>query len=103
MTYAPQAVVFHAHKLNLRKLWRQHFNYGRGAYRYYQVRRGRKQGHTQFEPKLYPRLLRAPFASAGFLRACALAGLLVLTQVAHTVGYAREMLGVDRTAPASEC
>jgi GT2 family glycosyltransferase len=103
MIYAPQAVVCHAHKLNLKTFCRQHFNYGRGAYRYYQVRRGRKQGPTPFEPGLYPRLLRAPFASAGFPRACALAGLLILSQVAHTAGYVREMMGVDRAAPPSEC
>jgi GT2 family glycosyltransferase len=103
MVYAPEAVVFHAHQLNLRKLWRQHFNYGRGAHRFYQVRRRRGMGHTRPQPGLYLRLLRAPFASSALPRACVLAGLLALTQVAHTLGYVRELAGLEREAPAAEC
>jgi glycosyltransferase involved in cell wall biosynthesis len=103
MVYAPEAVVFHAHHLTLRKLWRQHFNYGRGAHRFYQVRRRRRMGHTRPQPGLYPRLLRAPFASSALPRACVLAGLLVLTQVAHTFGYVRELVGLEPKAPAAEC
>jgi len=93
----------HAHDLTFRKFWRQHFNYGRGAYRYYQVRRCRDHGHTQMELGLYPRLVRAPFGSTGFARACVMAGLLLVTQVAHTVGYLRERVGLNPSIPAAEC
>ena len=36
--YVPEAVIFHAHDLTLKKFLRQHFHYGQGAYLFYQVR-----------------------------------------------------------------
>jgi len=103
MAYSPQAVVLHAHDLTFRKFWRQHFNYGRGAYRYYQVRRCRDHGHTQMELGLYPRIVCAPFRTTSFIKACGLVGLLIVTQVAHTLGYFRERVGLNPSAPAAEC
>ena len=38
MTYAPEAVVYHARALTFRSFWRQHFKYGRGAFHFHQVR-----------------------------------------------------------------
>jgi hypothetical protein len=38
MTYASEVVVSHAHQLPLRTFWRQHFNYGRGAFRFSRAR-----------------------------------------------------------------
>jgi GT2 family glycosyltransferase len=38
MIYAPEAYIYHAHTLTGRKFWRQHFNYGRGAFHFHQAR-----------------------------------------------------------------
>ncbi len=61
LTYAPDALVYHAHRMRLRDFWRQHFGYGRGAWRYHQSRA--RHGAGQFHPdwKFYRRLLAAPF------------------------------------------
>jgi len=44
MTYAPAAVVYHAHRLTFTAFCRQHFNYGRGALRFHRKRR--RSGET---------------------------------------------------------
>jgi GT2 family glycosyltransferase len=44
MTYAPEVIVSHAHVLTLRTFWQQHFNYGRGAFRYHRARARRGSG-----------------------------------------------------------
>ena len=56
ITYAPEAVVFHANPLDVRQLWRQHFGYGRGAWRFHRLRA--RQGHGRFRPdwKFYRQL-----------------------------------------------
>jgi GT2 family glycosyltransferase len=46
MTYAPEAIVRHAHALTLPGFCRQHFNYGRGAFRFYQRRARRGALHA---------------------------------------------------------
>jgi sulfatase maturation enzyme AslB (radical SAM superfamily) len=38
ITYVPDARIFHSHDLNLRTFWKQHFNYGTGAKRYWDHR-----------------------------------------------------------------
>src|SRR4051812_29475283 len=50
LTYAPRAVVYHAHDLDLGSLWRQHFGYGRGARRFHRSRS--LQGDPPFKPEL---------------------------------------------------
>ena len=51
MIYAPDAVVYHAHALTFRTFWRQHFNYGRGAFRFHQARARRTSDRIKIEPK----------------------------------------------------
>jgi GT2 family glycosyltransferase len=87
ITYAPEAVVFHAHALNLRRLWWQHFGYGRGAWRFHRVRDQR--GRARFRPdwKFYLQLAMAPFAQEHRLRTPAIAALIVVTQVANCAGF----------------
>jgi GT2 family glycosyltransferase len=87
ITYAPEAVVFHAHPLNLRGLWRQHFGYGRGAWCFHRVRE--QHGGPRFRPdwKFYGQLAMAPFAQERRLRAPAIAALVVVTQVANCAGF----------------
>jgi GT2 family glycosyltransferase len=90
MAYAPEAVVHHAHWLSLRTFLRQHFDYGRGAFRFRQARASRTQGRLRVEPPaFYLRLLAYPY-SAGGGRPAALAALLLVSQMANATGFVCE-------------
>ena len=96
--YEPAAVVEHASPLTLRKFWRQHVAYGRGAFRYHatQARRGAR---VRLEPSFYGSLvreaLRRPLRESG-----AVLLLLCVWHVANTVGFALEWLGArERSRP----
>lgn len=58
MTYEPNAIVYHGHRLSLGKFCRQHFGYGRGAYRYHSLRARRGSGQFSVERRFYGNLLR---------------------------------------------
>jgi GT2 family glycosyltransferase len=88
MTYAPEAVVYHTHSLTLRTFWRQHVNYGRGAYRFHQVRSERGSGPFRPEFGFYARCLRAPFI--GNYQCSGLLPMFLVWQLANTVGFFRE-------------
>lgn len=88
MTCAPEALVYHAHALTFRTFWRQHFNYGRGAFLFRQARARQVQGHIRVEPlSFYLNLLRYPFSQARGGRALLLAAFLVVSQVANAAGF----------------
>jgi glycosyltransferase involved in cell wall biosynthesis len=89
MTYAPEAVVYHAHLLTLGTFWRQHFNYGRGAFRFHQIRAQRGSGPFRPELRFYLRCLRAPFLRKH--RCGALLPLFLVWQSANTAGFLWEM------------
>jgi len=87
MVHAPEAVVYHRHRLGPRSFWRQHYNYGRGAPAYHRARAARGQ-RFKIEPlPFYVRLLRFPWTRTRGRRALGLALLLVITQVANTAGF----------------
>lgn len=93
MIYVPGAIVHHFHDLNLRRFWRQHFNYGRGAYRFHKTAASRKKTGIRLEGLWF--YLRLPFAAFGEqagARALWVAMLLVLSQVANTVGFFTESI-----------
>jgi GT2 family glycosyltransferase len=97
MAYAPQALVYHAHGLTLRTFWQQHFNYGRGAFHFHQVRTRRGQERPRMEPRqFYLNLVRHPFSQAQGGRALLLASLVILSQAANAAGFFRE--GATRSA-----
>ena len=77
----PSAIVVHHQHLDARRFWRQHFRYGRAAYR---VRRdGAVEGMES--PRFYARLLQA-----GFARGPAIGGAVCAAQVATAAGFAAE-------------
>ena len=51
MIYAPEVVIYHANRLTFRTFWNQHFNYGRGAFRFHHLHAQR--GWGRFRPHLY--------------------------------------------------
>ena len=88
MTYAPEAVVYHAHALTLRTFWRQHFNYGRGAYYFRELLLRDGAGELRLEPtSFYANLLRHPLAQGQSLRAYWIAMLLGVSQLANAIGF----------------
>ena len=91
-TYAPEAVVGHAHGHDLRSFWTQHFTYGRALLR---VREGmaRRRGRSgiELEPaNFYRQLLTYPLQDGLGGRALKHAALVLLSQVATAAGAARE-------------
>ena len=97
LIYAPDALVYHAHPLTWRTFWRQHFNYGRGAYRLHQLRARRDPGRIRVEPlAFYLRMLGYPLARTQGGKAAVLAGLLAVAQAANAVGFFRERVKRER-------
>lgn len=88
MRYVPKAIVRHAHHLNLRSFWRQHFGYGRGAFGYHQRRAARGATHVKLEPpRFYTGLLTYPMKRRRGLATPTISGLLFLSQAANALGY----------------
>jgi hypothetical protein len=83
-------VVYHAHVLNFRTFWRKHLTYGRGAYRYHQVRAQRGFGPFRPDPKFYIRLILNPFIQKQRKRALRVTVLLMISQVANALGFLGE-------------
>ncbi len=89
--YEPGAVVLHHHALSLRRFWRQHFNYGGGAWRFRRLHAQRAEADLEVEPmEFYWSLLRYPVRD-GRDHALVLTALLLLSQVANTTGFLRAM------------
>ena len=88
MTYAADAIVYHAHALTFRTFWRQHLNYGRGAARFHAARARRSQQGVKWEPvSFYIDLVLYPFVHRMGWHAPPLAILLLVSQAANTLGY----------------
>ncbi|MEL6901432.1 MAG: glycosyltransferase [Cyanobacteria bacterium J06606_4] len=88
MEYVPSATIQHAHGLSLKSFWRQHFNYGRGAFCFHQVRAQRTAEKIRVEPfKFYADLLTYPLRQRTVIASWQTSGLLLLSQVATTVGF----------------
>ena len=90
MTYAPEAVVYHAHSLSLRSFYQQHFNYGRGAFRFHQARIRRGSGAFKPDLRFYLRCFRAPLRQGR--RHPTVLAMLVLWQVANAAGFLVEWM-----------
>lgn len=93
LVYAADAVVYHAHHLTLRAFWRQHFDYGRGAFRFNRAHARRGATDSTLKPNFYLETLRRlPRVLAQYprRRAVTLAMLLVVWQMANTLGFVAE-------------
>lgn len=78
----PNAIVYHYHNLTLRRYWQQHITYGRGARHLREVQKRSNFAKLGF----YRDLLQYPIRQCG-LRGAKYSALLVLAQLATTVGY----------------
>jgi glycosyltransferase involved in cell wall biosynthesis len=88
MSFVPEARVRHAHEMDLRSFWKQHFSYGAGAWRYWECKHERGLEGPKLEPpSFYLRLVN--HARKNKLRhPLRLTLLLVLSQVANAAGFA---------------
>jgi GT2 family glycosyltransferase len=89
---APDAVVRHAHALSLQTFWRQHMNYGRGAFHLRKARASRGQAAIGREPfSFYGRLLTYSARAPRHRSALLLMALMFVSQVANALGFVAEM------------
>ncbi len=89
MSYLEEAKMYHQHYLTLKKFYKQHFNYGIGAYHFHRTRRERKSGNMSQELKFHVNLnnwLFAPFARKE-KKPVAKFFLLMVWQVANLFGF----------------
>jgi len=99
MTYAPEAIIYHGHILTLGGFLRQHFGYGRGAFRFHQARARRGSGRFIQELEFYarfPTLLRSTLSQVRGSQALYVATLLVAWQGANAAGFFWEMNHIKR-------
>jgi glycosyltransferase involved in cell wall biosynthesis len=100
LVYAPQAQVYHAHHLTLPTFWRQHFNYGRGAFCFHQSRAQRSRSPMAVEPlSFYFKLLTYPLFKVSLPRAIYLSMLMFLSQVANAIGFFYERRAAGSRVP----
>lgn len=92
MQYVPEARINHYHRLNLKTFWRQHFNYGRGAFHFHQVRAQRQDESIKVEPlSFYWNLLTFPLSQSKGWGAIPISLLLLVSQMANGLGFFWEM------------
>ncbi len=93
MRYGQDVRVAHFHALTFARYWRQHWTYGRGAFRFHRLRRIRTVEPMKIEPlEFYLGILRFPFGKTSVPRALAISGLLGISQVANAAGFAWEKM-----------
>jgi glycosyltransferase involved in cell wall biosynthesis len=87
--HVPGAIVYHAHLMNFSGFVGQHFNYGRGAYRFHQARARRGNERVRMEPAgFYANLLLHPLRQPRRgLENLRILFLIIVTQVANVGGY----------------
>jgi len=97
--YDPRAVIFHAHAMNLKSFWQQHFNYGRGAFEFQKKAALHNQSKIHLEPlSFYSRLAAYPFARHRGPSAILILFLFMLSQAATGFGFFWERRLRKRTA-----
>jgi GT2 family glycosyltransferase len=88
LRHVPDAIVLHGHELSLRRFWRQHTNYGRGACHLRRVRT--RQGRAPIARErflFYLRLVGYPLRRPRQSAALRVAALMALSQLANAYGY----------------
>jgi GT2 family glycosyltransferase len=95
---AREAVVYHAHDLQFRQFWAQHYNYGTGARQFRRALVASRGEPVRVEPlTFYWRLLTWPVRRRG-LAGLRHAALIVIAQAANAAGFFREAAR-ERQAP----
>jgi GT2 family glycosyltransferase len=90
LTYVPGASMYHAHEMGLAAFMRQHYAYGRGAWRFHLARRRRGSGKMQIKGSFYWHCFRRASAQGG--QAAGLSAMMCLWQLANAAGFFRQAL-----------
>jgi glycosyltransferase involved in cell wall biosynthesis len=93
MIHAPEVLVYHRHTLDFVSLWRQHFNYGRGAFLFHKERARRGSGHFRPDPFFYLELFRYPLKRVGGVRGLMIGTLMIEMQLANAAGFLYQAVG----------
>lgn len=96
LIHAPEALVDHFCELSLGSFLRQHFRYGRAAFRFHRSRSQRTGKSGPGSPRSYVELVRAAAGATGETPRARL-GLLAASQVAAGLGYYVERLRSARS------
>ncbi len=103
MIYAPGAVVAHCPETSFGGFANRHFQYGKGAYRFRALDVIDSAARVRLEPQsFYWSLLTHPLRDAGWPRAALLAGLVIVSQVASTLGFLVERFSASTSAEGSQ-
>jgi GT2 family glycosyltransferase len=98
---APDAIITHYHAMTARGYWRQHFDYGKGAYHYHHGSGAAKSRSKDHEPwGFYSNLLCYPFYAKA-PRRVQLSALMGLSQLAHLMGYLTSAAQSARSSTSS--
>lgn len=88
LVYLADAQVYHLHHLTLGRFWRQHFNYGRGAFHFRRIRSRRNFEKIKVEPfSFYWQLLTYPLRKCTFVLGLRISSLFFVAQVANVMGF----------------
>ena len=99
LTYTKDAVIDHFHAMTLRKYWRQHSNYGAGAFRLHQLLDARDSSRPKREPlSFYAQLMAWPIKSGGIGKAH-ISLLMIISQVAMVSGYGSAAMAAKTSRP----
>ena len=86
--YASEVVVHHLHELTFSSFWRQHFNYGCGAFLFRQKCFNNRRQRIRLEPlNFYLKLFLYPSRHNHKQSVLKLSVLLLISQVANIFGY----------------
>ncbi len=86
LIYIPSATILHSHEMTLKKFFKQHFNYGQGAFQFHHLRNVRDSGRHRVEPlSFYFDMFRLAFNKKQ--NALKMASLLFVSQFANAAGY----------------
>ena len=87
MCFVPEARVRHAHQLTLRTFWKQHFNYGTGAWQFRKSKQARGLAGPELEPLRFYLDLLSHAWKHGLDQPLRLSLLLALSQAANALGF----------------
>jgi glycosyltransferase involved in cell wall biosynthesis len=97
MRYTARARVMHYRPLRAQTFWKQHWQYGMGAFEYHRRVRVYRRDTILPEPlRFYANMLRFPWRQARGARALHLMGLVAMAQIANVCGFGSAALRARR-------
>lgn len=100
LAFRQQVVVEHARVMGLIGFCKQHFGYGRGAWRFHRSRELRGSGSFEVDGNFYLKCFAQPWRTHPVYLALPLSALLFLWQVMNTAGFFYEKLRRKNPAEA---